>query len=167
MILLQRVTTEYVDAEDRMRLTAADAEGVAVQLWVTQRMLNRLLPHLFAWLERQAGEGEHAVMMQEFAQQAARDALEPSAPVAAATGGACRLCHEVDFVPRDLAVGLTFKVLGDDGESRAVGTCMFASRPLRQWLSILGDQFAKAEWPRTAWPDWFTPAAPTSTTSLH
>lgn len=158
MIQLQRVTTEYVDAEDRVRLSAAAADGAAVQLWLTQRMLNRLLPHLFGWLERQAGGSAHAGMMQEFAQHAARQALEPQ-PRVATSDGACLLVHEVDVRQGESAVAMTFKVLRDSGEKEVVGTCTLEVRPLRQWLSIVGDQYAKAEWPRTAWPAWLSLSA--------
>ena len=53
MATLQRITTEYIDQEDRIRLTGELAHGATVVLWITQRLLNRLIPHLTAWLSRQ------------------------------------------------------------------------------------------------------------------
>ena len=52
MAELQRITTEFVDAEDRIRLAGEDAAGEAVVLWLTQRLLNRLVAHLCDWLEQ-------------------------------------------------------------------------------------------------------------------
>ena len=43
---LHRITTEYIDSEDRIRLTGQLASGDTVVLWLTQRLLNRLVPHL-------------------------------------------------------------------------------------------------------------------------
>ena len=37
---LQRITTTYVDVEDRLRLTGVLANGTVVQLWLTQRRRN-------------------------------------------------------------------------------------------------------------------------------
>ena len=51
---LQRITTTYVDVEDRLRLTGVLANGTVVQLWLTQRLLGRLVPPLTSWLERNA-----------------------------------------------------------------------------------------------------------------
>ena len=52
LLELQRLTTEYVDAEDRMRLTGEIRPGETLVLWLSQRLLMRLLPHLFLWLEK-------------------------------------------------------------------------------------------------------------------
>lgn len=168
MIQLKRITTEYVDAEDRIRLSGSDADGNAVQLWVTQRMLNRLVPHLFEWLQRQAGEGVRGEMLQEFAQHAAREALVPQDPVRVPGAGATLVC-EVDVTPGEHALALAFKVLEADGSKLAVGTVTLEAHPLRQWLSIIHDQYAKAGWPLADWPAWSAPGgarAPT-TTQLH
>ena len=51
--VLERCTTEYAEDEDRLRLSAELANGNTVVLWLTQRLLNRLVPHLVQWLEKQ------------------------------------------------------------------------------------------------------------------
>jgi hypothetical protein len=81
--VLQRVTTEFVQQEDRVRLAGVTDAGRPAVVWLTRRMLNVLLPVLFQRLEAQfaAVLPEHREALQEFAQQAARDALESSAPV--------------------------------------------------------------------------------------
>ena len=40
---LQRCTTEYVECEDRIRLAGELASGATVVLWLTQRLMNRLI----------------------------------------------------------------------------------------------------------------------------
>ena len=44
--VLQRVTTAYLENEDRLRLTGELADGDTVVCWLTQRLLNRLVPGL-------------------------------------------------------------------------------------------------------------------------
>ena len=85
---LERVTTRYSVAQDRICLAGELPGGSPVVLWLTQRLLRRLLPPLLAWLQEQGGAA-HAVMgsalyadaLQGFAQQAARAQLQPQAPV--------------------------------------------------------------------------------------
>ena len=93
MSTLQRITTEYVEQEDRIRLSGEFASGDTVVLWLTQRLLHRLVPHLTAWLARQvapassipAVEAAHQDIVQGFAQQAARAQLAPEPPVRASS----------------------------------------------------------------------------------
>lgn len=165
---LQRVTTEYIDTEDRVRLTGALGDGGVVRLWLTQRLLNRLLPHLLGWLEQQIGPATPgAEMIQEFAQHAAREALAPQAPVEALPSDLSCLVDEVSVLPGGQAVALTFKTRRPDGGLVVVGSLAFESQPLRQWLGILFDQYGKAEWPLSAWPAWFAPDAPAGSSAAQ
>lgn len=40
---LQRITTQYIEVEDRLRLTGELAPGEVVVLWLTQRLMHRLI----------------------------------------------------------------------------------------------------------------------------
>ena len=79
MQALQRITTEYDEHEDRLRLSGELSDGSSVLLWLTQRLLYRILPHLTQWLgQHDAGAAGNAVglwqdsdWIQGFAQQAA------------------------------------------------------------------------------------------------
>ena len=42
---LQKITTEFVEIEDRFKLTAVSGEGEIVVLWLTQRLLGKLVDH--------------------------------------------------------------------------------------------------------------------------
>lgn len=157
MIALQRFTTEYVELEDRIRVSGELANGDTVVLWLTQRLLNRLVPHLTAWLARQVApassipsvQASYQDIMQGFAQQAARTQLVPEPPVRASSPmAAWRVCA-VDITQGEDAVVLTFKA-----EAVAHATLTLAAQPLRQWLSIVFEQFLRGEWPTTAWPAW-------------
>lgn len=161
---LQRVTTAYVENEDRLRLTGKLADGDTVVLWLTQRLLSRLVPHLTAWLARQAGsfastvspamQSAHHDIVQGFAQQSARAQLKPGSPVRAASTAAGWRVDAVDVAQGEVGVVLTFK--GEAGEQVVM---TMTTQPLRQWLSIVYEQVVAAEWPTTAWPAWMEVAA--------
>ena len=166
MAELQRITTEFVDAEDRIRLAGEDAGGDALVLWLTQRLLNRLVAHLCAWLEQRIPTNIHhyaaaaqAEVIQSFAQQAALAALEPQPPVQSSVQSRAWLVHSVDIASGDQGVMLTFKA-AEAGSPCA--TLTLQDQPLRQWLNILHDQYQKAEWPLTVWPEWMAAPQPVS-----
>lgn len=152
---LQRVTTEYVDSEDRIRISGACADGALVQLWLTRRLVDRLLPMVLRWLGSDAGDTRGAIM-QEFEQQAARDAMAPL-PAVQAQDDSSMLVQAVDVSGGDSALGLAFRssIKPDDSP---VYQIVLERQPLRQWLSIVHDQYRKAEWPLDVWPAWIVSA---------
>ena len=155
---LQRITTAYVDAEDRVRLSGELAHRQTVVLWLTQRLLNRLVPHLTHWLEQQAMSTSPVApttqaMMQMFAQQAARAQQTPEAPVRPAPGHFAWRVASIELACNDEAVGLVFK--GDAAQSARL--TLFPPA-LRQWLAILYDQYRHGDWPTTVWPTWLEEA---------
>lgn len=173
MSTLQRLTTEYVEIEDRIRVSGELAGGGTVVLWLTQRLLDRLVPHLTAWLVRQGAaasgipsvEAVHQDVVQGFAQQAARAQLPPAAPVRAASPQAAWRVDAVDITQGEDAVLLVFK-----GEGGAQAVLHLAAQPLRQWLGIVFEQFLCGAWPTTAWPDWMggtCPLTSPSAVALH
>lgn len=154
---LQRITTEYVEREDRLRLTGELADGRTVVLWLTQRLINRLVPHLTAWLDQQVPSASsipavqiaHQDIVQGFAQQAARAQMTPEPPVRASSPVASGRVDAVDIAQGEDAVVLTFK-----GEADMQAVLKLAAQPLRQWLGIVYEQTLRGEWPTTAWPAW-------------
>lgn len=161
---LQRFTTEYVDVEDRIRLSGESAPGEAEVLWLTRRLVDRLVPHLCAWLEKQGRMGlipEDAGVadaMQGFALQAALQSLVPQPPVAPEQARSSRLVQSVDVTAGDDALHLVFRG-GDDARVSLV----LQVQALRQWLGILHAQCAAGEWPLEAWPSWLTEPIPAGT----
>ncbi|MDP2196532.1 MAG: hypothetical protein Q8J72_11170 [Rhodocyclaceae bacterium] len=162
---LQRITTEYDKAEDRIRLTGETDKGTTVVLWHTRRLLDRLIPHLTLWLEHQHADLPRADLIQEFAQQTAQSQFVPQAPVTA-PGREGLLVQAIDLTPGAEQLHLSFKT----GEGQPVGLSL-AALPLRQWLTILHQAYGTAEWPTTVWPAWMTEArqssTPTPTTMWH
>ena len=155
---LQRVTTEYVVVQDRIRISGAADGGETVVLWLTLRMLNRLVPRLTKWLEQQGVAGATAgvvdnEMLQGFAQEAARSTMPPLPAVQPDSASTASLVDSVDIATGDDAVALIFKT-GDAKSARLT----LASHALRQWLGIVHDQYVKGEWPTTIWPVWMEEA---------
>lgn len=164
---LQRVTTQYVTAEDRVRVSGATADEQTVVLWLTQRLLNLLVPQLTGWLERQdASDLMDSELAQGFAQEAAEASLSPEPAVEAASADGVWLVDTVDIHTGTEGVVLAFK-----SGSHAVASLALPIQPLRQWLAILRDQYVVGGWPTGAWPSWLgethaQPAKP-SGASLH
>lgn len=159
---LQRITTEYSEAEDRIRLSGELPSGEAVVLWLTQRLLRRMVPALCGWLEKQTGAavpGALADTVQGFAQQAAVAALEPSPAVMASEPSPVWLVQAVDVTTSPEALALVFK---GDPQGGAVARLGFEHRPLRQWLSIVHRQCERGGWVAMGWPEWVTETASAS-----
>lgn len=161
---LQRITTEYVTIEDRLRLSGATADDQTLVLWVTQRLMNLLAPQLTGWLERHGGTGGEA--LQEFAQQAAQASLTAEPVVKASASEATSPAVSVDIVTRADGVTLVFKAQDDT----PLASLTFLVEPLRQWLGIVRNQYLAGGWPTSAWPAWMSEAhiaPPAQATALH
>ncbi|HWJ95023.1 MAG TPA: hypothetical protein VNT33_09890 [Telluria sp.] len=153
-MMLQRLTTQYVDLEDRVRLSGQDGDGRVQVLWLSQRLLNRLVPALCRMLER-AAQGEHAALLQGFEQEAARARQQPQEPVNPEAPVGDWLVAAVDVNKSADGFLLRFRGASED----QVASILLAEMPLRQWLAIVLDQYRRAEWPVGVWPDWMDPAA--------
>lgn len=154
MTQLERITTEYIDLEDRIQLAGEVENAATVVLWLTQRLLQRLLPTLLQGLERQSADTPRAEILHSFALQAARAELMPQAPVQTGADSVAWLVRSVDITHSEQAVSLTFRGIGDED-----ATLVLAAKPLRQWLGILHDAYLKAEWPLDVWPEWVSEGA--------
>ena len=171
---LRRVTSIYSDTEDRFRITGEVNADSTRCLWLTQRLLMRLVPPMLELLNeiaRAEGKGDRgqAELMQDFAQQAAKARLEPQAAVPVPSmpdpnapiettpgaGASARLddiwlVKEVDISKSTNGVlTLIFKREGASGALLAM-----APIELRQWLIILHTQWLRAGWPSAIWPEW-------------
>lgn len=155
---LQRITTEHIEAEDRVRL-AGEAGEKTVVLWLTQRLLNRLVPHLCKWLNERVDASSFAELKQEFAQQKARAELAPQPPVRADAETPAVLAHSVGLKSSRAGLVLQFK----DVDGNVFISLQLQPKPLRQWLNIVYDQYQRAGWPTTVWPAWVADAKPSQT----
>ena len=157
MTVLQRITTEYVDLEDRIRVSGEAANAPTVSLWLTQRLLGRLVAVILPWVAE--GDDDYQAVKNGFSQAAARAGLQRQPPVLA-QASPC-LVTKVDL--RHDAEALTLTFCGADG---LVAELTLQRQDVRQWLNILYDAWRAAGWPAGVWPDWMDaqamppPAAP-------
>ena len=155
MISFQRFTTEYNKAEDRLRLCAEIEDGETLSLMLTQRLMMRLLPKLFKWMEDIDGDDLRADLMRGFNQRAARQKQVRRAPIKASEMSEEWLVTNVKMRTRASGVKLVFEYDQD--------RCAALSLPLasaRQWLNILFDNWRLAHWPLDFWPDWVSESRP-------
>ena len=183
MIHLQRITTEYVNTEDRIRLSGEVGENTSIVLWLTQRLLARLITHLLRLIEKQSldlGKTDSAdpapasSLMQGFAQQVAQAELIPELPVQAAANAKSWLVLEVDFsLSPEGTLVLIFKreagkAAAQEDEDAGKATLTVEAKQLRQWLGIVHAQWQQAGWPLTIWPTWMDEQSPSDTDNpLH
>lgn len=151
MFQLSRLTTEYVAEEDRVRLTGQIENGAPIILWLTQRLINRLLPVLTKWLEEKKDDTLRSDLMQSFAQQSARAELEPQAPVRSKPESLTWLIQTVDVTTSSEIIRLVLK--NKAGEAAAI---QFSPKQIRQWLNIVFDGYQKGGWSVTYWPAWLS-----------
>jgi len=162
MTAVTRLTSEFVDLEDRIRLSGEVADGGVISVWLTQRLLNRVVAHLAGLLEKETQNTPRGELLQAFAQQAAvtshAQQTAGQTRVSAALSTQQWLVREVDVTAGREAIALKFR-----GESpdQVVDVTM-THLQLRQWLGILRSQCVKAAWNVTSWPDWLGDSGATS-----
>jgi len=149
MNTFKKITTQYSETEDRIMLSGEVSSDESVTLWINQRLLIRLLPHFFSWLEKQDTSSIPKEISQNFAQQAAKAELTPDSPVTANEQSKECLIVAVDVTPVNGALKLVFRSK-DNHETHLV----LPGIVLRQWLSILYSLWHTAEWPTDIWPEW-------------
>lgn len=154
---IERLTTEYVQEEDRVRLNLEDPQKHRTTLWLTQRLLNRVVPALVNVLEEETSGRPQASDLQAFTQQRAQRSIEQEAPIVAADSA--WLVRRVDLTPSPKSVTLVF---GDNESQRA--RLEMPRIALRQWLSILRELYARAQWSADNWPEWLAPVSQTAET---
>jgi hypothetical protein len=147
---LKRITTEYQPLEDRVRLSGEAASGSVIVVWITQRLLGRLVPEMARWLEAQEKPATDAVLVQSFKQQKASAMVGPQSPVPAEQATNDWLATAADVQRRRGLLILAFR--GASAEESV--TLELSPLALRQWLNMLLIAYARADWPVTVWPLW-------------
>lgn len=157
MAVLQKITTTYCESEDRLRLAGLDVAGeTTVELWLTQRIANRLVRALTQWLETEGGAAHYSLpadLRHAWAQEAAVRQFQPSAPVRLDAAVPATLVKSIDLARNNRLYTICFR----RGEDSA--TLNLSSTELRQWLGIVRALYRAAGWPLADWPGWMEAAA--------
>lgn len=154
---LQRYTTAYVEREDRIRPSGEIIPGDAEVLWLTRRLIGRLVPHLCAWLERWVGAavglvGDGAADGKlRFDLQVARQWLASQPRVLPEGPQRSWRVQAVDMSVGANVLHLVFRGAADERVRLTLQV-----QVLRQWLGILHAQCARGEWSLEVWPSWLS-----------
>ena len=146
-IILKRLTTEYIEQEDRIRLSGESDNGRLV-IWLTQRLAQRLVPLLLQWLEQHSTSRQAAALFSFDQQKVQATNLVPEVAFD-------WLISSIDITTNKEQAGLTFK-----SEAGHAATITFDASHLQRWLDIVRDTYIQAEWPQDAWPAWISNSAP-------
>lgn len=164
MFKLQRFTTDYDEHEDRIKLVGECQSEKHVLLWMTQRLMLRLIPVMLERVHKSIGVEETPQLrsvMQEFAQQAARTQM-PSVPaVQAKEDSQSWLIQSIDVTPTPQGLHLALKGVNED-----CAIVQLEGQFLRQWLNILYDISRKAGWSLNIWPDWIQDSTSAATANV-
>jgi hypothetical protein len=154
MLKLESVTTEYIDVEDRVRLTAITANTITVQLWLTPRLLQRFLPKLFEWLQKNhPGTLKEQRQRHERQNHSIKHQGQTTTSIQPAIETIGWLVTSIEMSYNAKTIQLIFK-----GKKEEAAVLLMDVRLLRQWLEILLVAYRAAEWPLTNWPQQFTSA---------
>jgi len=144
---LNKITTQYIDDEDRLRILGESSVGKTFEIWLSHRLLDRLVDNLLSNIKV---KGVIDDVVQVFEQEAASSSLVQQPPVEKIDKPISWLAKEVDINRDTDNTSLTFK----DEESRSA-QISFQTIELRQWLSIIYNAYKIAEWSVEKWPVWF------------
>ena len=149
MAELRRATTDYCGREDRVQLTGESGEhgdGYAtVTLWMTQRLLNRAIPHLLRWLNTRGARNDVSA-----GPAGASPASPPGPPAPESPQRAEWLVESLNISASERNVVLTFRSAAVDSASLRL-----TPQALRHWLKILHRAYLLGEWGTDVWPaEW-------------
>jgi len=154
---LTTFTTGFDRFEDRIRILAKCADGAEIELWLTRRLLDITLPVILAWVERevpgqaasQLRQAPATPQVQQFMQDAARQALPSVPPVRVAPDSKSYLPTGVDLFAGEGRLRLVWKC-----EEAQVAAITAGPATWRQWLGSIYLQVRGAAWRLDVWPDW-------------
>ncbi len=157
MSSLKRITIEYNEQEDRISLAGLTQSGQTVTMWITMRLMSRLIIHCLSLLERDSLEPKKIPTenqkskerIQNFVQRSAEEQIVKETAVEVSVDSPEHLIIEIDVTNTGSGLSIIFK-----GEADSVHNIFFNGEQLRQWLAMLYTVWQKAEWPKTIWPAW-------------
>jgi len=156
---VKRFTTEYVVAEDRIRISLErNDESVAV-LWLTRRLTIRLVPQIVkvigALPRLMGGAPAPSANAQRRSQLDALGKIEQQAPVLSGDLPDTLEAHLITGLGVRLTKGVVLIDFKTD-EDTTVQTLPFSEEAIRQWLGVLHMCFRKGAWQEDIWPEWIT-----------
>ena len=133
---IQTFTGRYDPVEDRLRLDAVNAAGEKQSIFLTRRLVDRVIPVLVSHLEGKNPEGVPADLAQGMSQSRARQARqtgEATPAVAADTETPTWLCRTMHFQKADHGLNVIFT----DDTQVPMPSCRWSKQTYaRDWISF-------------------------------
>ena len=158
---VRRFTTEYVPAEDRIRISLERADESLAVLWLTRRLAVRLIPQILKVIDtlpRLQGAGKLPQPSDNAQRRSQLDALgsiEQQAPVLAG-----ELPNDIEtHLVSGLGIRMNRSMMLVDfrvDTDTVVQTLPFPEESIRQWLGVLYAAFKRGGWKEDVWPAWIT-----------
>lgn len=160
MLELDRITTLYSPEQDRISLSANLREGGTARIWLTQRIVDRLISALVKIVKPHHPDPVYAEIIAGVAQQQAVSRHELQAPVKITETEHEWLVSKIDLqMPRSGVVVIFYNAAGQNAR------VAMNVELLRQWLTILRRVYVTAEWDGAEWPEWLAITATTNVSS--
>lgn len=160
-----KFTTRYDALQDRLCIDGEDRDGRIVSLWLTHRLLRRLIPALVKLITPVAESEDKVAVLAEWALDFAKTQQKPELPVTpqpvpTSPGRMVAppdhlLISSIELKNSTRRVELVFCL----PTNTPVATIEFNAETLRQWLSIVYRLWTGADWTLVEWPAWMQPPA--------
>jgi hypothetical protein len=156
---IQRFTTIYSVAEDRLKLSIELKGGETKLLWLTRRLMERVIPELVKIIDRQARrramQQPSPTSFDNFQRKTQMQALGKITPQEAVLADRPDESVLVSAITlRQGPQGLSLIFL--DGSKAPCVNVPFNEPLLRQWLVVLHQNYTVAGWKDAVWPDWMS-----------
>ena len=152
---VKRFTTIYDPAQDRVRIVLEQTDGAIHILWLTRRLLVRLVPEIVKILtalpKLRMDMSSGSIAAHGRNQIGAIGQIAPQAPIGYQNADSETLVLSLRARLTRQAVLIDFK----DGE-QTLQTLTFGETTLRQWLAVLHQNFHYAGWEDDIWPTWIS-----------
>tara|TARA_B100000902_G_C27166214_1_gene841334 strand:- start:236 stop:760 length:525 start_codon:yes stop_codon:yes gene_type:complete len=153
------VTMQFDPLEDRVIMDCSNKSKDTQRLWLTRRLLNKLIPSLTDQLEVNSANKISKELEQAFAQEKAEMKKVKTKSVVLKKDNPSWLVTSVKVEKSKFEFKLLFinengsDSIGKDGNQKKAEFVLAISN-LRQWLNALFKIYNKAEWDTKCFPNW-------------
>lgn len=139
---LLRVTLAYSSEEDRICMDGISDRGETKRLWLTARLVNRLVPHLLRITDNASNETRLSDIPET-------QKVEAAKPVEFVEGSEESLIGSVDIRSRDSATALIFK----DKSTTAQASLTLSLGEMLLWANALKQCHIRGGWSALLWDE--------------
>ena len=164
LLIIFTVTMNFDPIEDRIVMNSSDKKGKVERLWLSRRLLDKLIPTLTDQLEMNSSNKIPTELEQSLAQEKAEIDKEKLEAVKMKAQNPSWLVTTIKVARNKNDFRLLFigQNTGDDGCPSNQAKFDLATENLRQWLNAICKIYAKAEWDTKAFPLWIKENRPDS-----